>query len=1372
MKKSVFLWGTLLFILSLTCFPLFSGNNNLLSLSQVMRPGLGLLDSDGDHWPDKIAWRIILPENPSAAEIAAAADVAARFNFESLAVNMNLVFSSPFESPRPSSFLPIYLEIVASENTSLSPHQAKISLSGPPDSPRILVQATSADTLLQACRAFFLRWPYLWEIWGRENGLTYNRVEKDVLSFLQENGLNQAEISIQAVLYQFQPPVSPFSSLKKLRFDENEIKEMLVEIKIKQTSEYRQAVAAFRRLNQLHRRGEKSHLLSYPGCAGLTFLLSGPEEKTRVSIPRLGFPGRLLTPRYKSVRPARIKGKDFDLTSFFTTKGVYQDSDKDGLHDGIDSQIIIPQDFSLKEVTSVASRFVLDTAGASFPLVFLDKEITEPQRLVAPLLIGHSNRLIQKLIKQGQLKKPSFEANLVLFQVVPRAFNDSATLVILENEPQYLGPALQYFSRTFPYFKEYREGAPQISDLTDHLQAFLKGKSGGAEAYFLGKIDELIDQLQGTPLESLEVKLASEQPSSEFIEYLQTYLQEKLNPRQLVVKPVNLQESRVVFSREKAFTWEGEVVQQRVARFLASLPESAKSKPLFLSLGLSESPAVRQKIKAALEKQLAQAGLTNSEVEVLSAYKQGFFWLTEKILPRLKKTRVKRILIKVARVKVDRRTPQRFYSEPLRWLQELYPVDEIMAKTLDLPLSQVVFELKEPSPPIYEIQAFNQEGGIILEEQFTPQTTTRTFLDVLPEWGQVTVSTGWLQIKQGGQTVLQEKIPTDLEKIWDLYQKDILPEVYKYILKKTQGEPTLAKQPYFKRLLVEIWASEPDFRLGLDEELISSLESIHDEIYFDTLDFCRGITEVVVEEEPKEDTSRYNAPGNVMPLIHPSTEGEPPRVKVSFEDWPGKSPFLQITWQIQDRPSRQKKFTFPRLKPKKIQIPAFYFNGEKKRLEKLIIEVEAANKKEYFTLLKIIQSFRRLVEKRHLNNSFTWPNLKQLVLRLKGDSLEKEEILAVKSPPLSREKLRPAEAEGSFSIPTQEIISPEMCLKLAARLGQSPWLRMYIAGESREKRPIPVLEAFLPRGPYPSRPRLIMAKPVLYGSGRQHANEVSSTNYILKLAELIATKKEYQELLKKINLVLHPMENPDGAALAYDLQKLTPHHSLHAGRYSSLGMDIGYQVGAKNPLLPEAKVRGSLFAKWRPDIHLNLHGYPSHEWVQQFSDYSPYLFRDYWIPRGWFAYVRGIQLPLYRPWKQATEGIIKLIVEELNRDPQIKKANQKFYDRYYRWAARWQPHLDYLELYEGVNLYVKRRSSRESLLTERQKITFLEETPELMDETARGEWLDFLCRQGLAYLRAHLRFLAETKWTIVRIDEESNQRIRLRFLRGRPGEKP
>ena len=110
-------------------------------------------------------------------------------------------------------------------------------------------------------------------------------------------------------------------------------------------------------------------------------------------------------------------------------------------------------------------------------------------------------------------------------------------------------------------------------------------------------------------------------------------------------------------------------------------------------------------------------------------------------------------------------------------------------------------------------------------------------------------------------------------------------------MKKTGGAPSFSKQPYFKQLKVEIWASEPDSRLGLDEEIVSSLEALHDEIYFDTLDFLRGITDLDVEDETlPEDTSRYSAPGNVFPIIHPSSEGEAPRIKVTLEDWPASSP--------------------------------------------------------------------------------------------------------------------------------------------------------------------------------------------------------------------------------------------------------------------------------------------------------------------------------------------------------------------------------------------------------------------------------------------------------------------------------------------------
>ncbi|MCX6562194.1 MAG: hypothetical protein NTU60_01165, partial [Candidatus Aminicenantes bacterium] len=133
------------------------------------------------------------------------------------------------------------------------------------------------------------------------------------------------------------------------------------------------------------------------------------------------------------------------------------------------------------------------------------------------------------------------------------------------------------------------------------------------------------------------------------------------------------------------------------------------------------------------------------------------------------------------------------------------------------------------------------------------------------------------------------------------------------------------------------------------------------------------------------------------------------------------------------------------------------------------------------------------------------------------------------------------------------------------------------------------------------------------------------------------------------------------------------------------------------------------------------------------------------------------------------EELRSFIIGEMQADPKIKDSNKKFYDRYARWATRWQPHLDYLELVDGLNVYSKRRSSTASRLSPRTQMTFVEETPELMDETARGAWLDFLSTQGLTYLRAHLKYLAQVKFETVRMEEESGERVRIQFLRGRPG---
>ena len=149
-------------------------------------------------------------------------------------------------------------------------------------------------------------------------------------------------------------------------------------------------------------------------------------------------------------------------------------------------------------------------------------------------------------------------------------------------------------------------------------------------------------------------------------------------------------------------------------------------------------------------------------------------------------------------------------------------------------------------------------------------------------------------------------------------------------------------------------------------------------------------------------------------------------------------------------------------------------------------------------------------------------------------------------------------------------------------------------------------------------------KPTIVYSARQHANEVSSTSHVLRMAELLLTDPAYREKLNKVNVVIHPITNADGAQLAYDLQKINPTYMLHAGYLGSLGVDVTSAQWDADPMYPESGIRPKIWRTWLPDIFLNPHGYPSHEWVQMFSEYAAWVrtrsveTRDYWTMRGWW----------------------------------------------------------------------------------------------------------------------------------------------------------
>jgi len=1373
MKKGLLL--PLLFLLFVQ-----AGQADLSSLSHLYALGKTIQDLDGDGLGERIFLSIIIPDNPTAGELALASDIAARANLESLAQDFALVRRESEVERWESLPNPILIgsnlrwaRDIAKERridlVQLGPAGGRVFIFSHKNQRGIACIAGSDESLLRTGRAFFLRWPYFWEIWGRDAGATYLSLENDLAKFLGQEDILLQKTIVREALYEFPPSGSARGALKTLSFASGEIKDLVAEVYFTDEDDQKKAHKALDLLKRQRPKGLRSAVLSYPGCAQITFELWYGKKNLRLVLPRLGSSKRLLTPSFKENIKVDGEARDFDLLSLFSSRGFYADRDGDGILDGLETSVIIPEGMNCKGLAGLASKLVLLSAGASFPITFLDSEIEQQGKgLIAPILVG-PNELSLDLMKTGKLKIPSLENAWGLVRVVPNAFNKSGALVVHSPDTLGLEKTLAYLAESFPYFDDYADGQPQIKDVPEDFERFLRGEKGSAEAYFDSRLRKLVEEIKDRDLDAFEVLFTLPRENRPFEDAVKKSVESSLNAQSLTIRTQTLREGKKIFEKDKEFPWEGD---EAIALLQDALKKTTDLKPTKISLGVSESPEVRQGLKKRIEQVLEENNLAGSEVEVLSAYKQGFFWLTETVQTSLKDKGVHHMIIRFTADEDPRNTLKRSYSEPYRWLQELYPADEILAKELQIPLERIEFEIKPAGGPIYAALAFDEKGSVLFQQSFSPRTKEIPFLSVLPEWGRSRITTGWLKVEAGKETALDIDLQTDLERFWEFYQEEILKPVYSHVLAKTGYEPTFAKQPYFKRLLVELWASEPDFRIGLDEEMVSSLEAMHDEVYFDTLDFLRGITRFDDgSDAPPEDASRSSAPGNVLPLVHRSSEGGKARTKVTFEDWTSLTPEMEVKWKERDRTEFVRKFSFPALKVKALKVPAFIYNGQGDRMETLFLETGVEKEAEYLTLLDILDSYRKLMDKGLVADPFNYPKLRAVAVRIRWQDLEKDENLPVVFQSQERKTVLPPPLRLEETIvPTSETISPEMCLDIVERLGRFKAVRAYTGGLSYEGRPVPVLEVFTPAEKYVSTARLVTFKPTLQLSSRQHANEISSTNYTLRLAELLAKDRVYQDALRKINFVIQPMENPDGAALAFELAKLAPFHSLHAGRYSSLGIDIGAPLNSARPILPEATVRSSLYAKWLPDIYLNLHGYPSHEWVQPFSNYSPYLFRDYWIPRGWFAYYKSLNLPIYGKWKEAGAELMSFITQEIQADERIRESNKKFYDRYNRWAARWQPHLETIELYDGVNLYAKRQSSEENRLTFRSQITFVEQTPELMDETASGAWLSFLCEQGLVYLRAHIKYLSQVKFETSRIEEEVRDRVRVEFHRSRPGQ--
>lgn len=170
-------------------------------------------------------------------------------------------------------------------------------------------------------------------------------------------------------------------------------------------------------------------------------------------------------------------------------------------------------------------------------------------------------------------------------------------------------------------------------------------------------------------------------------------------------------------------------------------------------------------------------------------------------------------------------------------------------------------------------------------------------------------------------------------------------------------------------------------------------------------------------------------------------------------------------------------------------------------------------------------------------------------------------------------------------------------------------------------------------------------QPLIISAG-QHANETTGVVGALRAAHQLKTRGS-------AHFTISPQENPDGYELHRRLCADNPKHMHHAARYTAMGDDLEYRSVENNGVkLWEKAIRLQAEKLTSAKLHVNLHGYPSHEWTRPLSGYVPRGFGMWTLPKGFFLIVRH-----HSEWAQQSEELVDHVTRHLASIPGLVDYN-------------------------------------------------------------------------------------------------------------------
>ena len=1374
-----------------------------------------VLDTNGDEVPDFVNASLVTGETPTPAETRAAAEIAARLGFETMALDLPLARGTAAEGVLVvvgrSGLAASGLASPGVDPASLDADEGAVVVRDADGRRWVVVVGGDDEGLVAAARMFAGVLPHTRTL----SAPPLTNAGDDLRAALEGSGVEVEEVRLWQA---------------RARAGSDGVNRLVADVQVA-AADVDTAAGVLRALaagedvpaaaGQEEAAGQDTAAAAEPGGQDDPQAADAPEqsdgpfaypglgsvEVRLASGPVVRIPGRAApdAPGPVAGRPGSGAKGSLDLSNLYTPDGLLGDSDNNEIPDRVDA-LLAPGAAAVEALPDLAARLGLEATGLVVPLVEPAAGLDRPASRPTLVLAGTDNPLTEQLADSGRVDLAGLQPGEGLVQVVPDAFGSKPALVVTGGDPAGARRALDHLALTLPHLDARGDDRPTLDHVEQALWSALSGHSpAGQAAIGLYKLDRILADLAGRDLAAAEVLISVEKPDpglSDLVRERAAAL--GAGEINVTVDDRDVQNAASIFS--ESITLPSEVERFRAIVDEDVLPAVASGEPVTVHARLSEPPEVRRRLEEEVRSALLERGADPKAtvVEVRSAFKQGYYWLYEGVRPLLEGAEIGEILIRFRRNDPPEEWPQQAIHTPVRWLHEIFPIDEVLARDLGIDLERIRFEeVLEGST--YEVQVTDSDGEVILIETFDPRYVLRPYFDRFRDYEHVRVTTGWIEARAAGRTLADERIVTDPEAFWDYYQETVLPAVYDYVMDRHDGIPRggNADAPFFGELVAEVQLSEPDYRLEIDNEIHSTMDALHEEVYFGTIEFFDLIGR-------NSRGQGLTFPGRVIPLMTPKSDGTAGTANISLSGFATSRPAVVVRYRDRSGETAEVRLDIPRITMERPSAREAHVREGTPGLSHLALRVrvdtDADMRDSLLAYAQPLQVDERMLSAEQVEatlghieamrdrgmyaSALAFPGLGSLEVHAEWTHEEDPESrrtihLAANGTPAPLPDWRALLPEGwSYSgerlVQWDTPMPPPEGHRILAQMGATfEEAHVYQVGESYLGKTTWAMD-LMPAitASHWSRAKATTYKPTVIYSARQHANEVSSTSHVLRHAELLLTDPEQRPKLDRVNVIIHPFTNPDGAQLAYDLYRSTPDYILHAGYLGSLGIDVSSGSGDDHPIYPESKVRGRLWEAWLPDIFLNPHGYPSHQVVQLFSEYTGLVRRGRVTERNWgfnkgwfmpgFGYIDNPEFPRHR---DAAFQLRDYITRGINSNRDVFEMNQRTYARYQRYGADFDTDVFRLPMTDSVLIQMPLKgSSGGGGGGYNPRVTIWSGTTEAPDETAYGPWMELVAKAGLSWDQAILDYLYEGDHKVERSGSTFFGGVTLRMNRPRPPE--